>query len=47
MKSSERLFTPEQIKMVKKSAKKLHYQLTYSKDPLASDFLNSELGKIL
>ena len=41
------VFTPEQVKMLKQSAEKLRLSLSNSKDPIAIEFLNGELGNII
>lgn len=47
MKQTEVKFTPEQVKMLKQSAEKLRFSLINSKDPIAIEFLNGELGNII
>lgn len=47
MTNQKKVFTKEQIKLVKHSARTLKAALENSKDPLAHEFLNGELGEIL
>lgn len=44
---SKNAFSQEQINALKNSAKKLHLALSNSKDPLAAEFLNGDLGRII
>jgi hypothetical protein len=41
------IFTAEQVKMLKQSAEKLRLSLSNSRDPIAIEFLNGELGNII
>lgn len=47
MTQSINVFTPEQTKMLKQSAAKLRLSLSNSKDPIAIEFLNGELGNVI
>ncbi|MGB4076076.1 hypothetical protein [Pseudomonas sp.] len=47
MSKSESVFTQEQVRLLKNSAEKLRLALCGSKDPVAAEFLNGELGRII
>jgi hypothetical protein len=47
MNKSQQTFTQEQIRMLKNSAEELRSALCNSKDPLAAEFLDGELGNML
>jgi len=47
MTKSEKKFTEDQKRLLRKSAEKLRAALCNSKDPAAADFLSGELGEII
>lgn len=47
MSKSEKMFTQEQVRLLKNSAEKLRLALCDSKDPMAVEFLSGELGEII